>query len=72
MEDIHSRRLAGSTRIPSVEVDAITEGILLSVIAGTDTGEDWGLREPVTNVATYSVGGPVGGPPSSPPPLGGS
>ena len=70
VEDIHSRRLAGSTRIPSVEVDAITEGIVLSVIAGTDTGEDWWLRKPVTYVATYSVGGPLGGAPSSPPPWG--
>ena len=70
VEDIHSIRLAGSTRIPSVEVDAITEEIVLSVIAGTDTGEDWWLREPVTNVDTYSGGGPLGGAPSSPPPWG--
>ena len=57
MEDIHSRRLAGSIRIPSVEVDAITEGIVLSVIAGTNSGEDWWLCKSVTYVATYSVGG---------------
>ena len=67
VEDIHHKRLSGSTRIPSVEVDAITEGIVLSVIAGTETGEDWWLREPVVNVNPSNGLGPLGGAPSSPP-----
>ena len=38
VEDIHRKRLSGSARIPSVEVDAITERMVLDVIAGTETG----------------------------------
>ena len=41
VEDIHRRRLSGSSRTPSVEVDAITEGMVLAVIAGTETGDNW-------------------------------
>ena len=63
VEDIHSRRLAGSTRIPSMKVDAITEGMVLSVIAGTDTGEDWWLREPDIDVDSFGGGGPLHLPP---------
>ena len=47
VEDIHRSRLSGSTRTPSVMVDAISEGIVLAVIAGTDTGSNWWLREPM-------------------------
>ena len=39
VEDIHRRRLSGSSRTPSVKVDAITEGMVLAVIAGTETGD---------------------------------
>ena len=38
VEDIHKRRLSGSSRTPSVMVDAISEGMVLAVIAGTETG----------------------------------
>ena len=45
VEDIHRRRLSGNTRIPSVEVGLITERMVQSVIAGTETGEDWWLLD---------------------------
>ena len=70
MEDIHRRRLSGSTRIPSVEVDAITEGMVLSVIIGIETGEDWWLHVPVVNVNPSGGLGHLDGAPSSPPPWG--
>ena len=46
VEEIHRRRLRGNTRIPSVEVDAITEGMALSVIDGIETGVGWWVDEP--------------------------
>ena len=61
VEDIHRKRLSGSARIPSVEVDAITEGMVLDVIAGTETGDNWWLREPVVNVDSPGGGGPPDG-----------
>ena len=70
VEDIHRKRLSGNTSIPSVEVDAITEGMVQSVIAGTETGEDWWLPVPSVNADVYSEMGPLGGAPSPPPPLG--
>ena len=48
VEDIHCKRLSGNTSIPSVEVDAITEGVVESVIAGTEAGKcrvKWGPWE---------------------------
>ena len=67
VEDIHRRRLSGSTRTPSVMVDAISEGMVLAVIAGTDTGSNWWLREPMVIMESPSGGGPPdGAPPSSP------
>ena len=65
VEDIHHRRLHGNTRIPSVEVDLITEGRVQAVIDGTDTGEDW-LRDS----QLVHGRGPLGGAPTSPPPWG--
>ena len=68
VEDIHHRRLHGNTRIPSVEVDSITEGMVQSVIAGTETGEDWWLHEPFSGSQLVQVWGPLGGgPPLLPP-----
>ena len=67
VEDIHRRRLSGSSRTPSVMVDAITEGMVLAVIAGTETGGNWWLREPMVIVESPGGGGPPdGAPPSSP------
>ena len=60
LKGIHRRRRSGSTRTPSVMVDAISEGMVLAVIAGTDTGSNWWL-EPIV------VGGPRMGPPLLPP-----
>ena len=62
MEDIHRRRLSGNTRIPSVEVDLITKRMVQSVIAGTETGEDWWLLEPTWDSHSVRPGAP-----SSPP-----
>ena len=70
VEDIHRRRLSGSSRTPSVKVDAITEGMVLAVIAGTETGDNWWLREPMVNVESPGSEGPLGGAPSAPPPWG--
>ena len=67
VEDIHRRRLSGNTRIPSVEVDVITERIVQSVIAGTETGEDWWLREPAEDADLSGELGRLSGAPSSPP-----
>ena len=67
VEDIHRRRLSGSTRTPSVMVDAISEGMVLAVIAGTDTGSNWWLREPMVIMEAPSGGGPPDGPPLFPP-----
>ena len=67
VEDIHRRRLSGSSRTPSVKVDAITEGMVLSVIAGTETGDSWWLREPMANVESPGSGGPPDGAPSPSP-----
>ena len=67
MEDIHSRSLSGVTRIPSVEVDVITEGMVQSVIAGTDTGDNWWLQEPAVGADQVGELGPLGGTPSFPP-----
>ena len=67
VEDIHRSRLSGSTRTPSVMVDAISEGIVLAVIAGTDTGSNWWLREPMVIMESPCGGGPPdGAPPASP------
>ena len=44
-----------------MEVDAITEGMVLDVIAGTETGDNWWLREPVVNVDSPGGGGPPDG-----------
>ena len=70
VEDIHRKRLSRSTRIPSVEVDAITEGMVLDVIAGTETGDNWWLREPVVNVNSLGGGGPRDGALAPTPPWG--
>ena len=70
VEDIHRKRLSGSLRTPSVKVDAITEGIILAVIAGTETGDNWWLREPMVSVESPGSEGPLGGPPSASPPWG--
>ena len=67
VEDIHKRRLSGSFRTASVMVDAISEGMVLAVIAGTETGGNWWLREPLVMVGSPGGGGPPdGAPPSSP------
>ena len=67
VEDIHRSRLSGSTRTPSVMVDAISEGIVLAVIAGTDTGSNWWLREPMVIMESPCGGGPPDGPPPASP-----
>ena len=67
-EDIHRKRLSGSLRTPSVKVDAITEEIVLAVIAGTETGDNWWLREPMVSVESPGSEGPLGGAPSASPP----
>ena len=64
---LHRSRLSGSTRTPSVMVDAISEGIVLAVIAGTDTGSNWWLREPMVIMESPSGGGPPDGPPPASP-----
>ena len=67
VEDIHRRRLSGSSRTPSVMVDAITEGVVLAVIAGAETGDNWWPREPMVIVESPGSGGPPdGAPPPSP------
>ena len=68
VEDVHRRRLSGSSRTPSVKVDAITEGMVLAVIAGTETGDNWWLREPMVIVESPGSGGrpPDGAPSPSP------
>ena len=48
-------------------VDAISEGIVLAVIAGTDTGSNWWLREPMVIMESPSRMGPP-----QLPPIGGS
>ena len=63
VEDIHKRRLSGSSRTPSVMVDAISEGMVLAVIAGTETGGNWWLREPMVMVESPGGGGPPDGAP---------
>ena len=67
MEDIHHKRLRGNTRIPSVEVDPITEGMVQSVIDGAETGEDWWLHDPASDPQLANELGPLRGAPSSPP-----
>ena len=67
VEAIHLKRLNGNTRIPSVEVDSITEGMVLSVIDGAVTGEDWWLHDPASDLQPGYELGPLGGAPSSPP-----
>ena len=42
-------------------VDAISEGMVLAVIAGTDTGSNWWLREPMVIMESPSGGGPPAG-----------
>ena len=64
VEDIHRRRLSGSSRTPPVMVDAIREGMVLAVIAGTETG-GCGSRWLLWN--HLAVGGPRMGPPHLPP-----
>ena len=49
-----------------MKVDAITEGMVLAVIAGTETGDNGWLREPMVNVESPGSKGPLG-PFSSPP-----
>ena len=71
VEDIHRKRLSGNARIPAVEVDAITERMVLEVIAGIETGDNWWLREPVVNVDSPGSGGPPEGAPA-PSPHGGA
>ena len=61
VEDMRRIRLSGSTGIPAVEVDAITEGMVHAVITGIDTGENWWLREPMVNVDLSGGEGPPGG-----------
>ena len=63
VEDIHKRRLSGSSRTPSVMVDAISEGMVLAVIAGTETGGNWWLREPMVIVESPGRMGPPHLPP---------
>ena len=41
VEDKHRRQLSGSSRTPSVKVDAIKEEMVLAVIAGAETGDNW-------------------------------
>ena len=72
VEDIHRNRMAGNASIPAVEVDAITERMVLEVITGVETGDNWWLREPVVNVDSPGSGGPPSGGPCIFPPLGGS
>ena len=62
VEDIHSRRLQGDFSVPSVEVDAITEGRMRSVIAELETDDDWWLQAPSLVRTQSMVGGPLGGP----------
>ena len=68
VEEMHRIRLSGSPGIPEVEVDAITEGMVHAVITGTDTCENWWIREPMVTVDLS--GGE--GPPCTFPPLRGS
>ena len=67
VEEIHRRRLSGCSRTPPVKVDAFTEGMVLGVIAGTETGDSWWLREPMVNVESPGSGGPPDGAPSPSP-----
>ena len=53
--------LSGSSRTPSVKVDAIMEGMVLALIAGTETGE------PMVIVESPGTGGPPDGAPSPSP-----
>ena len=71
VEDIHKRRLSGSSRTPSVMVDAISEGMVLAVIAGTDTGGNWWPGAVGDGGIIWQWGAPGWGPPIFPP-LGGS
>ena len=66
VEDIHHKRLHGNTRIPSFEVDSITEGMVQSVIDGAETGEDWWLHDPASDPQLVNEQGPLGGPPLLP------
>ena len=70
VEAIHHKRLRGNTRIPSVEVGPITEGMVQSVIDGAETGEDWWLHDPASDLQLVNEQGPLGRAPSSRPPGG--
>ena len=61
VEDIHSRRLQGDFSIPSVEVDAIMEERMRSVIAELESDDDWWLQVPLPGAHPIHGGRPPGG-----------